>query len=125
MRQETLIQRWEDYRPTKTHAFWVAAGAVVLTWAAGFGFAGWTTGKAADLRVKDAATEARQELAAAVCVDHFVNAAEPDKRLVALRNQDVYRRGEFIAAKGWATMPDRKAPNAAVADLCAERLGKL
>ena len=121
----TLMQRWEDYRPTKTQAFFVAAGAVVLALLIGFGPADWKTAKASDEMVADAAMQARQELAAAVCVDHFMKAAEPDKRLVALRNEDVYRRGEFIAAKGWATMPDRKEPNAAVADLCAERLAAL
>jgi hypothetical protein len=125
MPNETLSQRWEDYRPTKTQTFWIAAGAVALTLIAGFGFGDWKTGTRADQMVADAATQARQQLAAAVCVDHFMKAADAGKRLDALRNETVYRRGDFIAEKGWATMPDRKEPNGAVAYMCAERLGSL
>jgi hypothetical protein len=125
MPQESLSQKWEDYRPTKTQTFWIAVGAVVLTLIAGFGFGDWKTGNLANQMVADAATQARQELAAAVCVDHFMKAAEASKRLEALRNETVYRRGDFIAEKGWATMPDRKEPNSAVANICADRLTQL
>jgi hypothetical protein len=125
MARATLLQSWESYRPTKTQAFWVAAGAVVLTLIIGFGPAGWTTPGAASRLADDAATQARQDLAVAVCVEHFMKAGDARKRLSALRNESIYRRGELVAASGWATMPDRKEPNSAVAHICADRLGEL
>ena len=42
-----IVQRWNEYRPTKEHAFWLAAGSVVATLVIGFGFAGWVTGGSA------------------------------------------------------------------------------
>lgn len=121
---ERMRQRWEDYRPTKTHTFWIAAGCVVATLILGFGPGGWVSGGTAQKRIDEAATEARQKLATAVCVEEFMRAKDANARLARLMQAGWYERSEFVAKGGWATMPDRKEPNSAVATMCAAELAE-
>jgi hypothetical protein len=44
---QTMSQRWENYRPSKTLWFWSVAVAAVLTMIVGFTAGGWTTGGSA------------------------------------------------------------------------------
>ncbi|MGH8670109.1 MAG: hypothetical protein ACREUH_12825 [Burkholderiales bacterium] len=122
---EVLRQRWDEYRLTKTQAFWLAAGSVVATLIVGFGVAGWVTGGTAEKRVTEAATGSRHELATAICVDEFMAAANPAPRLAKLNDASWYDRSEIVAKGGWATMPDRKEPNSVVATLCAGKLAEI
>lgn len=118
----TLRRRWEDYRPSKTEAFWTAVGAVAATLVIGFGFAGWVTGGTADEMSTKAATDARQRLATAICVNKFMQANDVKTRLTDLKKAEWYQRDEIVAGHGWATMPDREEPNAVVAEMCATQL---
>jgi hypothetical protein len=119
---DTLNERWRAFRPSKTQALWFGAACIAATLALGFGAAGWVTGGTAEeLRAK-AADDARAELAAAVCVDEFMQADGSKARLAALGQLSWYERSERVASDGWATMPDRKEPNTVVAIMCATRL---
>jgi hypothetical protein len=120
-----LRQRWEDYRPTKTQAFWTAVGGIAATLIIGFGVGGWVTGGTAQEMVSEAATNARNQLATAVCVDEFMRAANASTRLEKFKKAIYYERDDLVAAGGWATMPDKKEPNTEVAVLCASRLYEL
>ena len=122
---EQLRQRWDDWKLTKTEAFWLAVGSVVATLVVGFALAGWVLGGTAEKRVAEAATNARQELATAICVDEFMAAADAKAKLAKLNDATWYDRGEMVAKGGWATMPDRKEPNSVVATLCAGKLAVL
>jgi hypothetical protein len=124
-RIELLRQRWDELRLSKTQAFWLAAGSVVATLAIGFGAAGWVTGGTAGERVSEASTQARHELATAICVEDFMAQADAKTRLAKLTGASWYDRGEMVAKGGWATMPDRKEPNSTVATLCASKLAEL
>ena len=124
-RMEVLRQRWDELRLTKTQGLWLAAGCVAATLIVGFGAAGWVTGAAAEQRVSEAAVHARQELATAICVEEFMAGADAKARLAKLSAASWYDRGEMIAKGGWATMPDRREPNSAVAALCAGRLAEM
>jgi hypothetical protein len=124
-RAEVLRQRWEEYRLTKTQAFWLAAGSVVVTLIVGFAAAGWVTGGTAEKRVAEAATNARHELATAICVDEFMADANAGPRLAKLNDASWYDRSEIVAKGGWATMPDRNEANSVVATLCAGKLAEL
>lgn len=124
-RIESLRQRWDGYRPSKTQAFWLAAGAVAATLIAGFGMAGWVTGGSARQQISEAASQARHELATAICVRQFMAAADVKARLAKLSDASWYDRSEMIARGGYATMPDRKEPNGVVASLCAGKLSEL
>lgn len=121
----TLRRRWEDYQPTKTHALWFGVVCIVATLIAGFGPGGWVTGATARKMASDAATDARHQLAAAVCVDQFMDAANARARLQKLTDSIWYQRANLVAAGGWATMPDKTGPNTAVAYRCAEKLVRL
>src|SRR5687767_4746237 len=120
----TLRKRWDEYRPSKTEAFWSAAGCVVATLVIGFGFGGWVTGGTAQKMVSEAADGARHQLAAAICVEEFMAAKDAKARLADLRKAEWYTRDKLIAASGWATMPDRQEPNMTVAEMCAAKLAE-
>jgi hypothetical protein len=124
-RTEALRQRWDDYRPSKTQAFWIAVAAIVATLIIGFGFAGWVSGGTAQKMVADAATNARHELAAAVCVEDFMAGKDAAKVLVKIQDAGWWERSELLAEGGWVTMPDRKEPNTAVAAMCSAKLSEM
>ena len=124
-RTEVLRQRWDDYRLTKTQAFWLAAGSVAATLVVGFGMAGWVSAGSAQKQVMEAATTARHELATAICVEEFMAQADAKARLAKLGEASWYDRGEMVAKGGWATMPDRQEANSVVATLCAGKLAEM
>src|SRR3954462_9095654 len=119
--KQSLGQRWEASRPTKTMLFWSCAGCAVATIVVGFTWGGWTTGGTA----QDAALGSRNELAAAVCADRFEAAADGPAQLVALKALSSWSRGEFVEKGGWAAMPDKVDPGEGAARLCADKLAAL
>ena len=55
---QSLSQRFQQYRPSKTALFWSCAGCVVVATVVGFSWGGWTTGGSAqDMADKAAASE--------------------------------------------------------------------
>ncbi len=121
---ETLRRRWQDYQPTKTQTFWLAAACVAATLVLGFGPGGWLSAGTAQKRIDEAASSARQQLAAAVCAEEFMNAKDAKAQLARLTQASWYERAELVAKGGWATMPDRKEPNGTVATMCADKLAE-
>ncbi|MGQ0547422.1 MAG: hypothetical protein ACT4P3_19165 [Betaproteobacteria bacterium] len=121
----SLRKRWGEYRPSKTEAFWTAVGGIAATLVIGFGFGGWVTGGTAEKLVQTAADNARHQLAAAICVSEFMQAKDAGARLADLKKTEWYQRDKLVAASGWATMPDRKEPNMAVAEICAAKLAEM
>jgi hypothetical protein len=130
---QTLSQRFQQYRPSKTALFWSCAGCVVVATVVGFTWGGWTTGGSAQDMADKAAASARQELAAVVCVDRFMAAQDADVQLTALKEiTSSYAQSKFVEEGGWAVIvpassttdykaraDDRKA-----AGLCAAELAK-
>jgi hypothetical protein len=131
--RQTLSQRFQQYRPSKTALFWSCAGCVVVATVVGFTWGGWTTGGSAQDMADKAAASARQELAAVVCVDRFMAAQDADVQLTALKEiTSSYAQSKFVEERGWAVIvpassttdykaraDDRKA-----AGLCAAELAK-
>jgi hypothetical protein len=129
----SFLQRFGQYRASKTMLFWACAGSVIAATVVGFSWGGWTTGGSAREMAEDSAAQARQELAAIVCVDRFMAAPDAGVQLTALQDMtSAYAQGRFVQDGGWAIMPvdgsagssssasstnDRKA-----AGLCAEEL---
>jgi hypothetical protein len=123
--KQSMGQRWEAARPTKTLTFWSCVACVAATMVVGFTWGGWTTGGTAQAMAKEAATGARQELAAAVCVDRFTTGSDATAQLATLKGMgNSWDRGTFVEKGGWAVMPGPKAAEAAskVARLCADQL---
>jgi hypothetical protein len=132
-----LSQRFQNFQASKTVLFWSCAGSVVLATVVGFSWGGWTTGGSAQDMADEAAADARQQLAAVVCVDRFMAAQDADVQLIALKEiTSSYAQGKFVQDGGWATIvpagstADHKATASASADdrkaagLCAEELAK-
>ena len=117
-----IQQRWENFQLNKTQVFWVCAGVVAATLIGGFGFAGWVSGGRAQSMAAEAAENARRDLAVAVCVDDFVHERDAVARLAKLKSTEFYQRGDIIATGVFATMPDRKEADGAVASRCAAAL---
>jgi hypothetical protein len=133
----TLSQRFRDYQASKTVLFWACAGSVVAATIVGFSWGGWVTGGSARELAADSAAQARQEMAAVVCVDRFMAAPDVGVQLTALKDiTSPYAQGKFVQEGGWATIvpasdaADRQTTAAASADdrkaagLCAEELAK-
>lgn len=120
--KQSLSQRLEDFRPTKTLLFWSCAGCVLATLIVGFSWGGWVTGGTAQEMTSRAAADARSELAAAICVHRFANSADVSATLASLKKADSWKRDRFIEEGGWATLPGVKEPVAGAAGLCAEQL---
>jgi hypothetical protein len=118
----SLTQRWEKLQASKTQVFWACAASVVATLIIGFTWGGWVTGGTAQERAASAATEARAQLAATVCVERFAKGPDAIAQLAALKSSDSWKRDSFIEAGGWATLAGMDKPVAGAAGLCVQQL---
>jgi hypothetical protein len=82
---QNLSQRFREYQASKTVLFWACAGSVIAATIVGFSWGGWVTGGSAPEMAEDSAAQARQELAAVVCVDRFMAAPDAGVQLTALQ----------------------------------------
>ena len=130
---QNLSQRFEQYRASKTVLFWACAGSVIAATIVGFSWGGWTTGGSAQEMAEDAAAQARQELAAVVCVDRFMAAPDAGVQLTALQEiTSPSAQGKFVGDGGWAIIVPASSPTdykaradgRKAAGLCAEELAK-
>jgi hypothetical protein len=122
--KQSLRERWEDYQASKTVVFWACAVCIVATLFIGFTWGGWVTGSAAGRMAAQAATDARADLAAAVCVSRFEAGSDAATNLATLKASDSWNRGEYLEKGGWATLAGMKEPVDGAANLCAQRLMK-
>jgi hypothetical protein len=133
--KQSLSQRFQEYQVSKTVLFWACGGCVVLATIVGFSWGGWTTGGTAREMAEDSAAQARQELAAVVCVDRFMAAPDVGVQLTALQEiTSSYAQSKFVQDGGWAIMPVGSSAESSkqvsssdhrkAAGLCAEELAK-
>lgn len=123
--QQSLTQRWQDYRPSKTVLAWACAASVVITMAVGFTVGGWVTGGTATKMTSSAVQEARSQLVATMCVERFTRAADAGDQLARLKAASLWERDDFIEKGGWATPAGFERPVAGAADLCADQLAEM
>jgi hypothetical protein len=98
----------------------------VLTMIVGFSLGGWVTGGTAQDMVEEAVESSREQVAAALCVERFMDAGDAGVQLASLKEiTSSYRQSEFIEDGGWATLPGTDEANAEGADICAERLAEM
>lgn len=122
---QTLSQRFSEYRPSKTLWFWSAAGVAVLTMIVGFTAGGWTTAGTATEMAKDSAIEARAELVANLCVEKFITASDANANLAKLKETSSYQRDTFIRDGGWVKVAGLEKDTPGAADLCADKLAAM
>jgi len=119
----TMSQRWDNYSPSKTIAFWLMAIAVVAALVIGFTWGGWVTGGTSRANASMAVDAARGELASAICVERFNAAPNAEAKLAELKAvSGGYQQRQFVEAGGWATMPGQSSPDRIGAQRCAEAL---
>jgi pimeloyl-ACP methyl ester carboxylesterase len=130
---QTLSQRFQQYRASKAALFWACAGSVIVATIVGFSWGGWVTGGSAAKLAEDSAAQARQELAAVVCVDRFMAAPDAGAQLTALQEITSSRaQGKFVEDGGWAIIVPASSPTdykarsdqREAAGLCAAELAK-
>ncbi|HSA82717.1 MAG TPA: hypothetical protein VLE23_18005 [Geminicoccaceae bacterium] len=128
-----LSQRFKDYQASKAVLFWACAGSVIVATIVGFSWGGWTTGGTAREMAEESAAQARQELAAVVCVDRFMAAPNAGVQLTALKEiTSPSAQGKFVGDGGWAIIVPASSPtdyktrtdDRKAAGLCAEELAK-
>ncbi len=118
----SLGSRWSALAPSKGNLVWACAGCVVATMVVGFTWGGWMTGAGAREMAEEAASSARHDLAAAICVERFKAGGDMAAQLTALKGQQSWSRGTFVEKGGWAKMPDGTGPTGRAATLCATQL---
>jgi alpha/beta superfamily hydrolase len=130
---QTLSQRFQQYRASKAVLFWACAGSVIAAAVVGFSWGGWVTGGTAREMAEDSAAVARQELAAVVCVDRFMAAPDAGVQLTALQEIATPRaQSKFVEDGAWAIIVPASSPtdykgradHREAAELCAEKLAK-
>jgi hypothetical protein len=131
--KQTLSQRFQQYQASKAVLFWACAGSVIAATVVGFSWGGWVTGGSAQEMAEESAAQARQELAAVVCVDRFMAAPDAGVQLTALQEiTSSSAQGKFVQDGGWATIVPASSPtdykaradDRKAAGLCAEELAK-
>jgi hypothetical protein len=118
----SLGQRWSEARPTKTVVFWSCVASVVLTMIVGFSWGGWVTGGTARMTAENVAFDAVVRRLAPICVVQSGRDPAKAQKLVALKEESTWQRGEFVGKQGWATMPGEQEPDRRVAEACATLL---
>jgi len=117
-----LMQRFEDYHPSKRALGWSCALCVVATMIVGFSWGGWVTGGTAAAMARKAADGASANLAAMFCIAQFKSDPAHAVQLASLTKLDSWDRTSFITKGGWATLPGMTEPVSGGADLCAQQL---
>jgi hypothetical protein len=115
----TMGQRWSGAQPTKTATFWCCVASAVLTMIIGFGWGGWVTGGTARQTAEGMARDAVVQRLAPICVVQSGRDPAKAPKLVAMKDESSWQRGEYVGKQGWATMPGEQEPDRKVAEACA------
>ena len=118
----SLGQRWNAYRASKTALAWACVGSIAATAIIGFTWGGWVTGGSARDMAANAAADARSELVAALCVERFNAAENVAVRLEELKKLQSWSRRDFIEKGGWVVTPGKAGSTTKAANLCATQL---
>jgi hypothetical protein len=119
---QSLMQRWENYRVSKTATFWFGASCAIATMVVGFAWGGWELGGKVNAAKAEAVAIARAELASVLCVERFARGPDATVKLASLKSVDSWKRDTFIQDGGWVTVAGIEAPIAGAAALCARQL---
>ena len=105
-------------------AWGMAVGAIVLLIV--IFSTGWVvTSSKADAQARVTAAEAVLERLVPISLAQFKLDPNGSDRLKELKKLDSWKRGEYVVAQGWATMPGEKEPDKGVAGEAAKRLIEL
>ncbi len=109
---------WEKIKP----ALWGIVGGAIAAIIIGFAWGGWVTGGTARNMAAEMAVVIVVGRLAPICVVQFNQDSKKNQRFKELKKKDSWRRGDYVAKQGWATMPGEKEPDSKVAEKCAALL---
>ncbi len=112
---------WEKIKPT----LWGAVGGGIVLAIIGFAWGGWVTGGTAQKMAEEFAQRAIVARLAPICVEQYNQDSEKDQKLKELKEEDSWKRDDYVEKQGWATMPGQKEADSKVAGKCAELLAEL
>ncbi|NLS07176.1 hypothetical protein HGP14_28165 [Rhizobium sp. P32RR-XVIII] len=119
----SITQHFDSYQPSKTLLVWACMVTAIATMIIGFGWGGWVTGGTSRTSAATAANIAREELAAAICVQRFKTAPDAASKLIEFKAiGSTYGKRQFIEAGGWAIMPGQTSPDSGGVEGCATAL---
>jgi hypothetical protein len=98
---------------------WSCVASGVLTMGVGFGWGGWVTASTARQTAEAMAREAVVQRLAPICVVQSGQDPAKGQKLVTLKDESAWQRGEYVGTQGWATMPGEREPDRKVAEACA------
>ena len=104
---------------------WGALGGAIILAIVGFAWGGWVTGGTAQEMAEQKAENAVVDRLAPICVEQFNQDSEKDQKLKELKETDTWKRDDYVAEQGWATMPGEKEFDRKIADKCAEMIMQL
>ena len=108
----------------KPFAWGIAVGAIAFL-IVGFSTGWLVTSSAAKTQARVTAADAVIDRLAPISVAQFLSDPNGPERLVELKKLDSWKRGDFVVAQGWATMPGEKEGDGRVAREVATRLMEL
>ena len=110
--------------PAIKPAVWGAFGGAIVMTIVGFWGFGWVLASKAEVMAQSRAEAATVAALAPICVAKFEAQADVAIKLAELKKASTWERGTYIEKGGWATTPGAETTNSAVANACAEKLGK-
>jgi hypothetical protein len=111
--------------PSLKPALWGAVAGAVAISVIGFSSMGWTLGSKAERMAADRAESAIVSVLAPICVEKFQQQANSEAKLIEFKKAASWDQRALIEKGGWATAPGTEKMNSAVANACAEKLGRL
>ena len=102
----------------KTSVWGAVVGAIIVM-IVGFAWGGWVLGSTSLSLGEKMAQTAVIERLTPICVAQYNQDPEKDTKLIAFKEIDSWKRGQYVKEQGWATMPFEAEPDSRVADSCA------
>jgi hypothetical protein len=111
--------------PALKPALWGAVAGAVAISVIGFSAMGWTLGSTAERMAADRTESAIVRVLAPICVEKFQQQANSAAKLIEFKKAASWDQRAVIEKGGWATPPGTETMNSAVANACAEKIGRL
>ena len=114
-----------NFHPGMKPALWGAVAGAAAISVIGFSSMGWMLGGTAERMAVDRAESAVVGVLTPICVEKFQQQADSATKLIELKKAASWDQRALIEKGGWATTPGSERANSAVANACAEKLGRV
>ena len=109
------------WRTLKT-VLWSAVGGAIVWWIVLGAVFGWMSAGSAERQAAMRAQAAFREALTPICVARFREDSDRETKHKALTEVSSWKRGDFVNAQGWATMPGSEHPEVRITEECAKQI---